>query len=351
MFNLGDFVSNELKPPDEPNASNNAVRASPQFWDSANGSKCSGAFDVSHATGPVDIPTGRWSFVVTSVRTDTYNGVSYTRESAPSMCRQLQVNNHFDNIQLAIGNVPGAFSYNIYAALPGSSCSGPFGLAANLPVSGPILNSNLNPCPDVNGNGCSLGNESITLGAQLAPPFTPSGAAPDTTGAHPPDPETAPLAPGLPNQNPPRGPGPTGDRANENDCETVGGLFASCPGPITPGAVELYFPQGACLVAGNGADTYLFSGYQYNWVAVYEPGPSSPPINNCANALGAAGNSGYIGLFYAPSAYIGVTSPYVYEVAGSGGIIADSFGFSGTMPSIAYSSAYAPVPPASRITN
>jgi len=32
-------------------------------------------------------------------------------------------------------------------------------------------------------------------------------------------------------------------------------------------------------------------------------------------------------------------------------VIADSMGFAGTLPSITYNSQYAPVPPASRITN
>jgi hypothetical protein len=351
LSNVADLVSNELKPPDEPSVFDNTLRANPQFWDSGNGATCSGQFQVSKATGAIDIPTGRWSFVLTSLRTDTYNGVSYTRESAPSMCRQVTVNTRFDNIQVAVSNVPGATSYNIYAALPGSGCSGLFGLAANLAVSGPVLNNNINPCPDVNGNGCSLGNESITLGAELAPPFTPNGAAPGTTGAYPPDGETAPLAPGLPNQNPGMGPGSRGDRANENDCDTVGGVYTTCPSAITPGAVEVYFPMGGCFVTGNDGDNYVFSGDQYNWVVVYEPGPGSPPLNNCANVFGAAGNSGYIGLAYMPSAHVAFTSPYTFEVPGTGGVIADSFGFSGGMPTINYSATYAPVPSASRLTN
>ncbi len=346
LTNVGDFVSNELKPPDEPSASNNTVRAANQFWDT-NGVHCAGSFEVSKVSGPRDIPTGIWSFVVTSVRSDAYNGVSYQRESAPSMCNQVNLNNHFDDVQISISNVPGATSYNIYAAPPGNGCSGPFGLAANLPVSGPVLNSNVNPCPLVTGNGCSLGNESTTLSAELAPPFAPNaGAAPGTTGAYPPDPETAPLTAGLPNQNSGRGAAAAGDRANENNCKSSAGAFVSCPSPITPGAVELYFPAGGCLVTGNGGDTYVFSGYQYNWVSVFQPAANACPV-----VMGAQGNSAYIGLVYAPAAYVGVASPYTFEAAGTGGVIADSFGFAGTMPRITYSSSYAPVPPASRLTS
>src|SRR5260370_12663970 len=109
--------------------------------------------------------------------------------------------------------------------------------------------------------------------------------------------------------------------------------------------------MGACSVTGNDGDNYVFSGDQYDWVVVYEPGPGSPPPNNCANAFGAAGNSGYIGFMYMPSAHVAVTSPYTFEVPGTGGVIADSFGFTGGMPTINYSSTYAPVPPASRLTN
>ncbi|HEY0829803.1 MAG TPA: pilus assembly protein TadG-related protein [Candidatus Dormibacteraeota bacterium] len=345
-INNGDFVSNELKPPDEPDASNNTAQAANQFWNSG-GANCAGAYQVSRATGPDDIQSGRWSFVVTSVRNDTYNGVSYARESAPSMCETVNVNSHFDDISISISNVPGAASYNIYAAPPGQGCSGQFGLAANLPVSGSVSNSNTNPCPNVNGGGCSLGNEQMMLGAQLLPPFTPNaGAAPGTIGSFPPDAERAPLAAGLPNQNPSRGAGAAGDRANENNCKSLVNAYVSCPGPITPGAVELNIPAGGCFTAGNGGDTYIFSGYQYNWVVLYEP-----PANSCSNTLGAQSNSAYIGLVYCPGASIGITSRYTFEAAGVGGVIADNISFSGSLPNIAYSSSYAPVPPASRITN
>jgi Flp pilus assembly protein TadG len=349
--NVGDFVSNELKPPDEPVYDNNAARATSQFWNS-DGINCSGSFQIQKVTAAHDVPTGMWSFVVTSVRTDTFNGVAYKRESAPSMCQQVNLNNHFDAVQLTVSNVPGATSYNIYAAPPGNGCAGPFGLADNLPVGVSVLNSNTNPCPLFTGNGCSLGHESLVLDDQLIPPFAPNaGAAPGTTGAYPPDPELAPLAPGLPNQNPARGAGSSGDRANENNCETSGGAYTTCPAAITPGAVALKFPAGGCMSLDNAADTYLFSGYQYNWVSVYEPGAADPPANRCANTLGAAGNTALIGFIYAPSASLSVTSPYAFEAAGVGGVMSAFLSFSGSLPSITYSSLYAPVSPASRLTS
>ena len=94
------------------------------------------------------------------------------------MCQQIIVNNgHGQHIQVTVSNVPGATAYNIYAAPPGNGCSGPFGLAATLPVSGSVLNTNTNPCPNFTGNGCTLGHESITLDTQLNSPWNPNAAA------------------------------------------------------------------------------------------------------------------------------------------------------------------------------
>jgi len=353
--NSTDFVSNELKPPDESVAGNNTTLASNQFWNTG-GFRCAGSFEVQLSNDPRNpVHNGLWGVEVTSVRTDAYGGVAYKRESAPSMCRPVNTATRND-IVIQISNVPGATSYNIYLSPPGGGCGGPFGYAGNVPVSGTVSNNLTLPCPIYSGGGCSLGNEQVTidqiyLGAGWAPN---SLAAPDTSGAYPPDPETAPLQASLPNQNAGRGTGAAGDRANENRCETTGGAFATCPAPITPGAVEFYLPSGGCLVTANTADTYLFSGYQYNWVSVFEPGPGSPPANTCSsypNGLGAAGNSAYVGLVYAPSAPINVNSPYTFEGPGTGGVIADTVAFNSTPPSINYNSIYAPAAPASRITS
>jgi Flp pilus assembly protein TadG len=349
--NSGDFVSNELKPPDEPNVADNTLRATHQFWDT-NGVECSGGVQVSIVGGPRGIPVGTWSFVLTSTRTDTYNGLSYTRESAPSMCYTAHVNNSGQNIEVTVSNVPGATSYNIYAAPPNNGCGGPFGLAEVLPVSVPVLNTNTNPCPLFTGNGCSLGHESVTIDANdLGAPFAPNAlAAPGTTGAYPPNGEAAPLNASLPNQNPPRLAGASGDRANENNCKSTAGVYVSCPGPVTPGAVAFYLPNGACYNNTNGGDTYVFSGYQYNWMSVYEPGAGSPPANACANTIGASGNSAYVGLVYAPSGTISVPSPYAFEAGVTGGLIARTVSFSGTLPTINFNAGYSPVAPASRLT-
>ncbi|HKC19078.1 MAG TPA: pilus assembly protein TadG-related protein, partial [Candidatus Dormibacteraeota bacterium] len=325
--NVSDFVSNELKPPDEPDPGNNTLLSTSQFWNT-HGINCAGAFSLVKQTGPRDIALGTWSFLVTSVRSDTFGGVSYTRESAPSMCRQIVLNTHFDDVMISVSNVPGATSYNIYAAPPGNGCAGPFGLAGNLPVSGSVTNSNTSPCPLTTGVGCSLGNEQILLTTQLSAPFAPnSAAAPGTSGAYPPAGEQPALAAGLPNQNPGRSGGASGDRANENSCKSTANAYVTCPGAITPGAVELYYPSGGCLTSGNSSDAYIFSGYQYDWVGVYESSG-----NVCANTIGASANTAYIGLFYAPSASIAVSSAYVAESPGVGGMIAASFSFTGSLP-------------------
>jgi Flp pilus assembly protein TadG len=347
VVNSGDFVSNELKPPDEPDASSNTTRSASQFWNT-NGVQCAGSTDISIVGGPRGIPVGNWAFLLTSVRTDTYAGVTYVRESAPSMCYPQNVNNSGENVVISVSNVPGASSYNIYASPPtaGGTCTGLFGLVTSLPVTSAVQNNNTTPCPLPSGGGCSLGNENIRLDSTLlSSGFTPNAAAaPGASGSYPPDPEQAPLAAELPNQNPGRGVAAAGDRANENNCKSVAGAYVTCPGPITPGAVELYFPAGGCLVTGNGGDTYVFSGYQYRWVSVYEP-----LGNTCANTLGAASNSAYIGLFYSPSASVNITSQASFRASGMGGIIAGTIGFTGLLPTIVYKSDYAPAPPASRL--
>jgi Flp pilus assembly protein TadG len=345
--NSGDFVSNELKPPDEPDPVDNTERSNHQFWNT-NGVNCSGSAQFALTSGPRGIPTGDWAFVITSTRTDTYSGVSYPRESAPSMCNVVHVNNSGVNILLTVSNVPGATSYNIYAAPPPNGCSGRFGLAEQLAVSVPVLNTNTNPCPAFNGNGCTLGHESITLDSgDLGAPFAPSSlAAPGAPDSYPPNSETAGLSGSLPNQNPGRLAGAAGDRANENNCETGSGAYATCPTAVTPGAVEFYLPGSACLTNTNAGDTYVFSGYQYNWMSVYEP-----ISNGCANTLGASSNTAFVGLVYTPGATMTVSSSRAFEVAATGGLIADTITFNGTLPSISFGSGYAPVPFAARLVS
>ncbi len=346
--NNGAFVSNELKPPDEPVYNDNTQIAPHQMWNTDG--NCAGAFQVNAVGGsPIITREGTWAFVLTSVRTDSYNGVSYTRESAPSACHTVTV---LDNqvIQIQVSNVPGATSYNVYAAPPTNGCSGLFGLAGSIGVPGPGpaqgQNDNTGGCPVFSGGGCSLGNETAVFNGLLLagnPSFT---ALPGTPNAYPPAGETAPLRSNLPNENANRAAPPAGDRANENQCQTVARALTTCPGPITPGAVAFVIPNGGCLNDTTSGDNVIFSGYQYNWMVIYEP-----PTNSCSNFMGAASDSAFIGLIYMPSAALTMRKAATFRTDEMGGIIASTLTFSGQLPTLLGDPAeYGPVPPGAKLT-
>jgi len=351
--NNGSFVSNELRPPDEPMYNNNTIIAGHQLWNT-DGVGCAGSTQITVVSGPRDIPTGGWAFVLTSTRTATYSGQSYTRESAPSKCYLSRINGSGQNFQFTVSNVPGAAGYNIYAA-PSGSCSGPYGLAATLFVAGTPQNTSTSNCPLFSsGSGCSLGFESIVLdGSELAAPFAPNAlAAPGVVGSYPPDAESAPLRSNLPNENANRAAPPHGDRANENQCDTVGGALTTCAGPITPGAVAFVIPSGGCLNDTTSGDNVVFSGYQYNWMVVYEPGAAYPPANTCSNFIGAASDSAFVGFFYAPSAAITISKASSFRTDEVGGVMGNTVTFTGQLPTILGDPAeYGPVPPAAKLTS
>ncbi len=350
--NYGDFVSNELKPPDEPVYNNNTLVAAHQMWNT-DGFSCAGAFQVSAISGSPNVTReGPWAIELTSVRSDSYNGVSYTRESAPSYCHTVTVGD-FQVIQIQVSNVPGASSYNVYAA-PNNGCSGPFGLAGNIPVLGAVQNnSTMSTCPSYSGSSCSLGHETaVFTAALLGLAFNPnSGAAPGVVDSYPPAGETAPLRSNLPNENANRAAPPAGDRANENACQTVARALTPCPGAITPGAVAFVIPNGGCLNNTANGDNVIFSGYQYNWMALYEPGAGNPPANQCSNLMGAASDSAFIGLVYTPMAAITVNKASAFRTDEGGGLIAYTFTFSGALPTIIGDAPdYGPVPPGAKLT-
>ena len=68
-----------------------------------------------------------------------------------------------------------------------------------------------------------------------------------------------------------------GDRANEHEClPSSNDPAAPCAGAIfTPGAVQAYFPAGACINQTQGTLGW-FSGFQFNYIAIY-----APPVNTC----------------------------------------------------------------------
>jgi hypothetical protein len=345
--NAGGFVSNELKSPDEPVAGDNTALGH-QMWDTG-GANCAGSFQLGVLSG-FDIRQGTWSVEVTATRTEVRGGINFKRESAPSMCRQVAVGNG-QMIKVQVSNVPGATGYNVYFAPPGNGCSGPFGYGGSITVTTPVHNDNTAGCPAFSGTTCSLGNESAVFDATVIGfGFGPNPlAAPGVIGAYPPSGETPPLRVNLPNQNPDRATPPGGDRANENQCSSVVGAAATCPGPITPGAVEFYIPSTGCLNATTSGDNFLFSGYQYNWIMLYEPGYGNPPTNTCSNMLGAAADSAWVGEIYTPAAALNVSKAATFRTEATGGLMADTISFTGQMPTIIYSAAYAPTPPATRL--
>jgi hypothetical protein len=350
--NNGDFVSNELKPPDEPKVNDNTSVSPKQFWN-GDGAQCAGAYQLSTQGGPDGLAHTTWAFVITSVRIDSYNGNSYTRESAPSVCRTIRTNPGNDVIKLDVSNVPGAMSYNIYVTRAGDNCSGPWGLVANVPVVGTVSNANTSPCPLFTGAGCTLGHESTIIDDNdVIGAFAPNAAAAwGTYGSYPPSPETSPLGGNLPNENADRVAPPAGDKANENECLTVGGAQASCPSAITPGAVSYVIPNGACLTDTSAGDTYVFSGYQYDWLLVYEPGLAYPPANSCSNTMGAATDTAFIGLIYMPAAAVTIQKATAFRTDETGGVIANTISFTGQLPTIIGNDAYSPVQPGSRLTS
>jgi len=174
---------------------------------------------------------------------------------------------------------------------------------------------------------------------------------PGVTGSYPPSGETAPLRSNLPNENANRAAPPAGDRANENACQTVPKALATCPDAITPGAVAFVIPSGGCVNDTSNGDVRIFSGYQYNWMALYEPGNGNPPANTCSNFLGAAIDSAFIGLVYAPAAAITVNKASAFRTDDGGGVIAYTLTFSSLLPTIIGDPAeYGPVPPGARLT-
>ena len=349
--NAGGFVSNELKPPDEPSTSDNTILAN-QMWNTG-GANCAGAFQVSTVANANPVRAGTWAIEVTSVRSDTYAGTTYRRESAPSICRTVQVNGG-QAIKIDFSNVPGATSYNVYAQPPPNPpCSGALGYAGNVPVVGSVQNNATSTCPAFTGASCSLGHESTIFDSTiLSVAFAPNPfVAPGVLGAYAPSGETPPLRINLPNQNPDRANPPGGDRANENQCDTIVGAPMRCPGPVTPGAVEFYIPNGGCLNATTLADNFLFSGYQYNWIMVYEPGASYPPANTCSNLIGAEADSAWVGLIYTPSASLTVQKAATFRTEATGGLLADTLIISGQLPTIIGSADYRPAPPGARLTS
>jgi hypothetical protein len=141
----------------------------------------------------------------------------------------------------------------------------------------------------------------------------------------PPDGELMPLAIGLPNAVPPPGTPPYGDLANEGHCvDPSTGSNVACPASWTPGAAVLFIPSGGCIDLNGRGDIYLFSGYQLQRVVLYEPGPeqSSQPNTCSLNFVNGNGFTTLIGIFYMPAASVTINGNSRYQATIAGGVIA-----------------------------
>ena len=283
------------------------VRAFNQFWD-ANKVGCSSSFSLS-SPGSGSLSAGTYSVEVTAVRWEP-NGIPtcagpvsptcYMRESAPSMCKTLAVASS-GNLKVSVTADPGATDFKVYIASNGS-CSG------------------LTYCANL-GNG----NSSVTI------TNCPSGQP------GPPDGEGVPVGPGLPNSDPPAGTPPRGDLANEGHCvdPSMGSDVACSTGYWVTGAVAFYVPgpgnNTQCFNLQGGGDVYVYSGYQYERILLYEPGPEqAPPPNTCPNNIAGNGFTSLIGIFYVPAAGITITGNSSYFATIAGGVIAWTVDVKGT---------------------
>ena len=300
-------LSNELRSPDEASWSSGAPNydnsvASPQFW-----SGCPGSFSVAAAASLLPLTVGSWGAMVTSTRTETYpvgSTTTYPRESAPSTCHAVTVNGTSQGVQVTINNAPGAQGYNVYmayaAGVGADACaSGRWGYVGHvnngLTETQTSLGTVTSPIYDTStitslltsaniGKACVVGSTYSFACAAATGQF--GSANPPGDGA-----ETAPQYSGGP-------PGPVardivsdggGDRANENDCQpsTSTNSTAPCTGAqVTPGAVQAYFPAGACLTQTAKTISW-FGGFQYNNIAVY-----APAANTCSVSLSGRASFG-----------------------------------------------------------
>jgi Flp pilus assembly protein TadG len=413
----GGLVSNELKPPVDPDATDFTKPAGVQFW--SQGVDCDADFYATAvgATGGKQLkPAGAWGIEITSVRRDAWNGNNgsgtYVRQSAPSMCRQLEtpMNGSSHGMQVVIGNVPGAQGYYVYA--------NPQGCQANSQANFGFIGYVDNPVNERN-NGTSCGDRSKLPGYPNSPPapgagnvatsgssygtcnlgyvaseiFDNNGANPQglgyvgfnnngntqwaavppqcvsepmnplwpylptPQGCNPPDPERAPLAAGLANQSPPRAVLPNGDRADEDQCRPQGGIGSNpCAGAlVTPGAVQYYFPPNACINQQGGGGTFVYSGYQYNWIVIFAPGntppPNPPTPNNCTgNNLSGNSTTTFIGTIYMPTASITINGGNAAAAPVAGQVIVYTALIDGSSGvAIGFNPDVAPAPPTARL--
>ncbi len=361
----GGLSSNELKPPDEPawNYSSNSIdftqRANPQFWDPKG---CAGTFALN-SSGTGNLPaSSNFAVELTSTRTDAYppsgssGSTSYTRESAPSMCRVFSPTGSQKAFDIDAGTsqqVPGATGYNVYVAQianNNTNCAGiaqtSFGYLGSFTESQHKFHVDNSVLP--NGSG------SWVLGARSASQCSNAGNL--TKGCAPPDSEvgsvcfitcTAGSSNGLAEENASSRLQPQGDLANENLCspQSTNAAAPCAAAQVTPGAVQFYFSgNGDCINENGNGNTFVFSGYQYDWIVIYEPTSN----NSCGNQMNGGSSTQYIGSVYTPTSSWTINGGNRAPLAGQ--VIAYSATLNGNSTiGINFNPAYAPAPPAARL--
>src|SRR5438874_564369 len=342
-------------------------------------------FGIKHQGG-----SGNWGVEVTSVRYDRfidpniapnpcYNSPGCRRESAPSSCQAVStVDGNNSGIDVNITkNAPGAQYYNVY--INPNGCDGVPNnfsfvgrhLAPGFIDGGGPPAAALGPYPSganmtlINGvNGWPCGVPTVTICGIVFNNMSPTAQCFAQTRAklcQAPDDELKPQCfsncPPPANllsqengpmslQYPPYG---GGDVSNENYCQispNPGNINSPCQSAqITPGAVQFYFPNGACFDQNSQGATYVFSGEQYNWIVIY-----SPPGSSCSNSMNGGASTQFIGTIYTPSADWSINGGNRSPLAGQ--VISYTATVSGSAQvGIDFNPNYAPAPPAARLIN
>ena len=392
----GSLLSNELKAPDEELYSAPATGsvASPQFWD-MNGVNCAGHFNLTVVPAPGNGikhqgGSGNWGVELTSVRYDRFLDPTILpnpclavpgcrRESTPSSCKAVStVDGNNSGIDVNVTqNAPGAQYYLVYINPNGCDANpnnfsfvGRF-LAPGFTDGGGPPASAVGPYPSganvtlVNGvNGWPCGVAGVTICNIAYNNMSPTNLCFAQTRSQlcqPPDDELGPQC--FSNCPPPAGllsqenapmalqypPYTGGDISNENYCvisPNPGDPVAPCAtAKVTPGAVQFYFPAGACFDQNAQGATYVFSGEQYNWIVIYQP-----PGSACADTMNGGASTQFIGTIYSPAADWKINGGDRSPLAGQ--VIAYTAKVSGSAAvGIDFNPNYAPAPPAARLIN
>ena len=305
------------------------------------------------------------------------------------------------NVYAYLGSCPSDSNYTRFGYI-GSVCSGQGALSASAQTftsvagcASSFVEDNTGTCPYLpswpGGNGaltagpgnktnCGLGYTvspvysssilSFTGGNGSYCPTTPSVGTPDypgssgvSQGCEPPDSEACPTivggcaTPGVTSPMPPNDPAAQntsgaspGDRGDENECADNSGSFVTCPGSVTPGAVQFSMPalSGACFDDEGSGGAWVFSGRQFDYIAVYSLVDTSTCSGNNANKVAGGGATDWIGTMYFPNANLTLTGSSKAPVAGQ--VVAYNLSIDGSAGvTVDYNAALAPTPPSGRL--